>query len=70
MLFGVPLLRNFYGTTMPLLHQYEVMFDLYESFHAQTSNNIWVVLWWLFIYSCAKFVYLSFVPIDIYKSVS
>ena len=55
---------------MPLLHQYEVMFDLYESFHAQTSNNIWVVLWWLFIYSCAKFVYLSFVPIDIYKSVS
>ena len=54
---------------MPLLYQCEVLCDLYESFHAQTSNNIWVVLWGLFIYSCAKFAYLSFAPIDIYKLV-
>jgi hypothetical protein len=28
----------------------------------QLANTICVFLWWLFIYSCAKFAYLSFVP--------
>jgi hypothetical protein len=44
--------------TIRLSHQCEVLCDLYESFHAGTSNNIWVFLWRLFIYSGAKFLNL------------
>ena len=35
-----------------------------------TSNNIWVFLWWLFIYSGTKFAYLFCVQINFYKLVS
>ena len=46
-------LLHFFVPAVQLLHQCEVMSHLYESFHAGTSNNIWVFLWWVYIYSGA-----------------
>ena len=59
---GMHFLLHFFVPAVQLLHQCEVMSHLYESFHAGTSNNIWVFLWWLYIYSGAKFAYLLLYP--------
>ncbi len=64
------LLLHFFVPTVQLLHQCEVISHVYESFHAGTSNNIWVFLWWLYIYSRQNLLICYFTPIDCYRSVS